>query len=94
MKIRNLKLRLFIVQIFTVALALAACTEKTPEAPVALPSFTAQDCTPGYKPCIPVGPDVDCRNGQGDGPRYTSRVEVFGDDVYGLDRDGDGLACD
>lgn len=93
MKIRNLKSYPFLVQIFTVAFALAACTGKSQEAPVSLPSFTGQDCTPGYKPCIPEGPDVDCRNGQGDGPRYTGRVEVSGKDVYDLDRDGDGFAC-
>ena len=93
MKILNLKSNLFLVQIFIVAFALAACTDTSQDPPIALPSFTAQDCTPGYKPCIPEGPDVDCRNGQGDGPRYTARVEVTGEDVYDLDRDGDGFAC-
>ena len=56
-------------------------------------SSPAQDCTPGYKPCLPEMSDYDCKGGQGDGPGYTGRVEVTGVDSYELDRDGDGVAC-
>jgi hypothetical protein len=53
------------------------------------------DCTPGYSPCIPPGPDVDCAGGTGDGPRYVQGpVIVTGSDPYGLDRDGDGVGCE
>ena len=50
-------------------------------------------CTLGYSPCIPPGPDVDCINGTGNGPRYTGTVYVHGPDIYGLDANGDGVAC-
>jgi hypothetical protein len=44
---------------------------------------------------VPVGvSDVDCAGGSGDGPYYTGRVKVVGPDVYGLDRDGDGIGCE
>jgi hypothetical protein len=53
------------------------------------------NCTPGYSPCIPVGSDVDCAGGSGDGPRYVSGpVHVTGSDPYDLDRDSDGIACE
>jgi hypothetical protein len=52
------------------------------------------DCQ-GYSPCLPPGPDVDCRGGSGDGPRYVDGpVYVRGDDPYGLDRDGNGVGCE
>jgi hypothetical protein len=40
------------------------------------------------------GPDVDCAGGSGDGPRYVGTVKVPGADLYGLDRDGDGIGCE
>jgi endonuclease YncB( thermonuclease family) len=53
-----------------------------------------QDCQ-GYDPCLPPGPDVDCTGGSGNGPRYVNGpVYVSGDDPYGLDGDGDGVACE
>lgn len=53
------------------------------------------NCTPGYRPCIPPGPDVDCAGGSGNGPRYVDGpVYVTGSDPYDLDRDGDGVACE
>jgi hypothetical protein len=52
------------------------------------------DCQ-GYSPCLPPGPDVDCRGGGGDGPRYVDGpVYVTGSDPYGLDTDGDGVGCE
>ena len=52
-------------------------------------------CTPGYSPCIPPGPDVDCAGGGGNGPRYVQGpVRVTGSDPYGLDADGDGVGCE
>jgi hypothetical protein len=56
---------------------------------------SAEACTPGYDPCIPPGPDVDCAGGSGNGPRYVEGpVTVTGSDPYGLDRDGDGVGCE
>ncbi|GAB3519549.1 thermonuclease family protein [Arthrobacter monumenti] len=45
-------------------------------------------CAPGYSPCVPpYPPDVDCADVGGP-------VTVTGSDPHGLDRDGDGLACE
>jgi hypothetical protein len=69
-----------------------------PEAPSAPRTlFSAVDtCDPNYDPCVPSDPDdVDCPGGSGNGPSYApGRVRVVGDDVYDLDRDGDGIGCD
>jgi hypothetical protein len=55
----------------------------------------AQDCNPNYEPCVPVASDVDCAGGSGNGPEYvTGPITVVGVDVYDLDRDGDGIACE
>jgi hypothetical protein len=53
-------------------------------------------CDPNYAgACLdPNSPDYDCEGGSGDGPDYTGRVEVVGDDHFDLDRDGDGVACE
>jgi hypothetical protein len=53
-------------------------------------------CDPNYSgACLdPNSPDYDCAGGSGDGPDYTGRVEVVGDDHFDLDRDGDGVACE
>lgn len=45
--------------------------------------------------CVPIASDVDCAWGSGNGPAYFDGVaRVVGSDVYDLDRDGDGLACE
>ncbi|WP_344086561.1 hypothetical protein [Luedemannella helvata] len=56
----------------------------------------ASNCNPNYSPCVPNDPvDVDCAGGSGNGPSYVQGpVRVIGYDVYDLDRDGDGVACD
>lgn len=52
-------------------------------------------CDPNYSPCVPIASDVDCAGGSGNGPAYVSGpVRVTGSDIYDLDRDGDGVACD
>jgi hypothetical protein len=54
------------------------------------------NCDPNYSGgCVPIASDVDCGGGSGNGPAYfygTARVVGF--DIYGLDRDGDGIACE
>lgn len=53
------------------------------------------DCDPNYGGCVPIASDVDCADGSGNGPAYTSGpVAVIGTDVYGLDRDGNGWGCE
>ncbi|MCK0173502.1 MULTISPECIES: hypothetical protein [Mycobacteriaceae] len=53
-------------------------------------------CDPNYSgPCVPIASDVDCAGGSGNGPAYVSGpVTVVGNDIYDLDRDGDGTGCD
>jgi hypothetical protein len=53
-----------------------------------------RNCTPGYSPCLAPASDYDCRDGEGNGPKYTGPVRVTGSDPYDLDRDGDGKACE
>ena len=44
-------------------------------------------CTPGYSPCIPESRDVNCSD-------VGFQVQVQGEDVYGLDADGNGIGCE
>jgi hypothetical protein len=61
-------------------------------------------CDSNYSGCVPpvagleaapgVELDVDC-DGRGNGPwMMVGEVLVLGDDIYGLDTDGDGMACE
>jgi hypothetical protein len=56
----------------------------------------AQNCDPNYEgACVPIASDVDCAGGSGNGPAYVDGpVWVVGEDIYGLDRNGDGEACE
>jgi hypothetical protein len=52
-------------------------------------------CDPNYSGCVPIASDVDCAGGSGNGPAYVQGpVRVVGSDIYDLDRDGDGTACE
>lgn len=80
--------------------AVAAVTTSTlapPPPEVALVAATP-DCHPSYEgACLPAdASDVDCAGGTGNGPVYAAEQDfrVIGTDVYGLDGDGDGYACD
>lgn len=48
---------------------------------------TPQGCEPGYIPCVPIARDINCNV-------LNFAVQVTGVDVYGLDRDGDGIGCE
>ncbi|MEL4320309.1 G5 domain-containing protein [Leifsonia sp. YIM 134122] len=54
------------------------------------------DCDSNYADaCVPISSDVDCAGGSGNGPAYVAGpVRIVGSDIYDLDRDGDGIACD
>jgi len=77
-----------------------APTTTRPAAPTAEPAPQAEEqpsgCNDNYDPCVPDDPtDVDCAGGSGNGPSYVEGpVQVIGDDVYGLDRDGNGEGCE
>lgn len=62
----------------------------------AVNSTSAQSgCDPNYTPCVPIASDVDCAGGNGNGPAYVQGpVRVIGRDIYGLDRDNDGIGCE
>lgn len=63
--------------------------------PPAPPPSQEDDCTSGYSPCLPPASDYDCAGGSGDGPAYADGpIYVTGSDPYGLDADGDGVACE
>lgn len=66
-----------------------------PAAP-APPPAASSECDPNYSgACVPIASDVDCAGGSGNGPAYVrGPVTVIGNDIYQLDRDGDGIACD
>jgi hypothetical protein len=69
---------------------------QTPARPrsVVLLNVATVPCTPGYSPCLPLGPsDYDCLGGTGDGPAYAGPERVTGSDPYGLDGDNNGWAC-
>ena len=56
---------------------------------------TGSSCDPNYEPCVPISSDVDCAGGTGNGPAYVrGPVRVVGVDIYGLDRDGNGVGCE
>ena len=63
---------------------------------VAIGTKAVRRCDPNYTgACVPIAYDVDCAGGSGDGPAYVQGpVRVVGSDIYELDRDGDGIACD
>ena len=65
-----------------------------PPAPVEAASG-GEGCDPNYADaCVPIDSDVDCAGGKGNGPSYFDGVaRVVGADVYKLDGDGDGFAC-
>ena len=65
-------------------------------APVPLVQQGGGGCDSNYTgACVPISSDVDCAGGSGDGPGYVQGpVQVVGSDIYDLDRDGDGIACD
>lgn len=61
---------------------------------VAVGVQAAAECDPNYSGCVPVAEDVDCA-GRGNGPAWVNgTVKVTGSDVYRLDRDRNGVACD
>jgi hypothetical protein len=69
-----------------------------PPPPPPPPTQPAQpQCDPNYTgACLdPNASDYDCAGGSGNGPKYVQGpIQVVGTDHYGLDRDGDGTACD
>ncbi len=78
----------------TTAVAPAAGTKSSgPLASTRVVITARAGCSPHYDGCVPVALDVDCA-GTGDGPAFfAGTAQVRDVDVYGLDGDGDGTAC-
>jgi hypothetical protein len=72
----------------------AAAEERAAQEAAEAEPEPASDCDPNYSGCVPIASDVDCADGSGDGPAYTGPVTVTGSDVYDLDSDSDGTACE
>ncbi len=64
-----------------------------PTTPAPLP-LGPSSCDPHYSGRVPIASDVDCAGGSGNGPAYTGYTTVIGSDIYDLDSDGDGQACE
>lgn len=66
----------------------------SPDPEVSIPNDSI--CDPNYSgACVPIASDVDCAGGSGNGPSYVKGpVYVIGRDIYQLDRDGNGVACE
>jgi resuscitation-promoting factor RpfB len=64
--------------------------------PLLAQTAEAGQCDPNYsEQCVPIASDVDCAGGKGNGPAYVSGpVYVVGADLYGLDRDKNGIGCE
>jgi hypothetical protein len=55
----------------------------------------APQCDPNYSGCVPIASDVDCAGGKGNGPAYVKGpVKIIRKDIYGLDKDRDGIGCE
>ena len=69
---------------------------RQPAPPPAPAPPSESNCDSNYADvCVPIASDVDCSGGSGNGPAYVDGpLRVVGTDVYDLDRDGDGIACD
>lgn len=72
----------------------AAAEERAAQEAAEAEPEPASDCDPNYSGCVPIASDVDCAGGSGDGPAYTGLVTVTGSDIYDLDSDSDGTACE
>lgn len=70
-------------------------TTAPPPPPKPAPTTAASECDENYSGCVPIASDVDCAGGSGNGPAYVrGPIRVIGSDIYDLDRDGDGIACE
>jgi len=79
-----------------IATGLAACGSGDNKAETSPNPPAQRNCNSNYSgACLDKPGDYDCAGGSGNGPNYVhGPIRVIGIDVYGLDRDGDGIACE
>lgn len=81
------------VLLAVIVVAYVALKESNNNAPTGTAS--SQGCDPNYSGCVPIASDVDCAGGKGNGPEYVQGpIRVIGQDIYQLDDDDDGKACE
>ena len=57
-------------------------------------SSVSGPCHPDYSGCVPIVIDVDCADGDGDGPVFVEGpILVTGNDIYLIDANNDRIAC-
>lgn len=74
---------------------MTTATRPTTTAAVVAPT-TPSACDPNYSgACVPIASDVDCSR-SANGPAYVDakNFKVVGADIYDLDSDHDGIACE
>jgi len=83
---------LVLITLFVLFLVFAPAAHPAPP----MPQQQGSDCDSNYEgACVPIASDVDCAGGSGNGPAYVrGPVRVVGNDIYELDREGDGVACE
>ncbi len=93
MKLLNFTMVVFVA---SVAIGISEHVSSLKTNSISIGQAYAQACDPNYEgACVPIASDVDCAGGSGNGPAYVrGPVYVVGRDIYGLDRDGDGVACE
>ncbi|TFD45401.1 hypothetical protein E3T55_18735 [Cryobacterium frigoriphilum] len=84
------------VTLAPVAEITAIGTRQPAPAPAPVQAAPVGNCDSNYADvCVPIASDVDCAGGSGNGPAYIDGpLRIVGTDIYDLDRDGDGIACD
>jgi len=66
-----------------------------PIQPFIAPNSRVRTCHPSYSGCLEAyAGDYDCEGKNENGPNYTGKVQVLGPDVFYLDKDKNGWACD
>ena len=99
--VRDVVMRLAPTVVLLASLLIQACTNR-PTNSDAVNSRNPNEgktvvpqCDPNYSDCVPIASDVDCAGGKGNGPAYVKGpVRVIGKDIYGLDKDRDGIGCE
>ena len=84
------------VALVVTGVVLVAVDGDTAPSPTPTTAPIQANCHPSYQgACLnPNASDYDCAGGTGDGPFFTGRVIVVGQDVFRLDHDNDGIGCE